>query len=65
MGKIGIQTGGSLQLFFGIHGYRWYQVDYYKNWHKMYNEHWIHPLKEDEAQNRTQNTHLETNFAYW
>lgn len=65
MGKVGIQTGGSLQLFFGIYGYRWYKVDYYKDWHKMYNDYWISPLQQDEAQKRNLLPHLETNFAYW
>ena len=63
-GKVGIQTGGVLQIFFGIIGYRWTQGEY-TPWKDMYNEHWIKPLKEDEAQNRIQHRHLETNFAYW
>lgn len=65
MGKIGIQTGGVIQLFFGILGYRWTKVQGYSKWHDMYNEHWINPLVIDEAQNRKNNMHLETNFAYW
>jgi len=65
MGKIGIQTGGVLQLFFGILGYRWTKVPGYSKWNDMYNEHWIYPLEIDEAQNRKNNMHLETNFAYW
>ena len=65
LGKIGIQTGGVVQLFFGILGYRWTKVPGYSKWHDMYNEHWIYPLEIDEAQNRKNNMHLETNFAYW
>jgi hypothetical protein len=65
MGKIGIQTGGSVQLFFGILGYRWTEVSVYSEWHKMYNEHWMYALESDEAQNRKQYMGLETNFAYW
>jgi len=64
-GKVGIQTGGSIQLFFGILGYRWVEVPNYSEWHNMYNEHWIYALKIDEAQNRTKYMGLETNFAYW
>jgi len=63
MGKIGIQTGGVLQLFFGIMGGRWAKVQGYSEWHKMFNEHWIYPLRVDEPQNKIQG--LESNFAYW
>jgi len=65
IGKIGIQTGGVIQLFFGILGYRWTQVPGYSEWHNMYNENWIYPLQIDEAQNRKKYMQLETNFAYW
>jgi hypothetical protein len=66
IGKIGIQTGGVLQLYFGILGFRWTnKVSVYRNWHNMYNEHWMYPLQIDEAQNRKNALHLETNFAYW
>ncbi len=64
-GKIGIQTGGTIQLFFGLLGYRWTKVPGYSTWHNMYNEHWIEPLKEDHSQGRTKLQHLEANFAYW
>lgn len=63
-GKIGIQTGGVLQLYFGVTGYRWNQGEY-KPWRQIYNDEWIYPLKVDEAQKREQLLHLETNFAYW
>jgi len=63
MGKIGIQTGGVIQLFFGVKGGRWAKVDSYSDWHKMFNEHWIYPLKIDEPQNKLQG--LESSFAYW
>lgn len=64
-GKIGIQTGGVHQLFFGILGHRWADVPGYSSWHKMYNEHWTYPLESDEPTNRKNYTHLETNYAYW
>jgi hypothetical protein len=64
-GKVGIQTGGVIQLFFGVYGYRWTEVDVYKGWHAMYNEHWMYPLKSDEPQKRENYGGLETGFAYW
>jgi len=65
-GKIGIQTGGTIQLFFGVTGYRWTkEVKMYERWEEMYNKFWIFPLKEDEARRRKDLIHLETNFAYW
>jgi hypothetical protein len=64
-GKVGIQTGGTIQLFFGLLGYRWTQVEGYAGWKQMYNEHWIYPLKQDEAQQREQIRFLESQFAYW
>lgn len=68
MGKIGIQTGGVLQLFFGILGERWAGPNTgYKNWDKMYNEYWMYPLDIDEPQKRKQmqDINLETSYAYW
>jgi hypothetical protein len=64
-GKIGIQTGGILQLFFGIKGNRWMNHQGYFDWHKMMNEHWIYPLKADEPQRKKQYSFLETTYAYW
>jgi len=64
-GKVGIQTGGVIQLHFGVYGYRWTNVPGHSEWHKMFNEHWMYPLKSDEANNRLSFAHLETNFAYW
>jgi len=64
-GKIGIQTGGAIQIFFGILGYRWTKVDGYKGWYNMYNEHWMYPMPIDSAQKREDYKFLETNFAYW
>jgi hypothetical protein len=65
-GKIGIQVGGSLQLFFGIIGKRW-NMDSggHRNWKKMFNENWIYPLKIDEPQKINQIRNLEMSFAYW
>jgi hypothetical protein len=66
-GKIGIQTGGVHQLFFGILGYRWSPEanNGYKPWAKLYNQHWRYPLEVDEAVNRNKYKFLETNYAYW
>ena len=64
-GKVGIQTGGAIQLHFGVYGYRWTKVPGHSEWHKMFNEHWIYPLKIDEANNRLLYPNLEVNFAYW
>lgn len=64
-GKVGIQTGGVLQLFFGVLGNRWTKAPIYQNWAKMYNEHWIYPFKNDEPQEIGKIRHLETSFAYW
>lgn len=63
MGKVGIQTGGVIQLLFGIKGGRWAKVSAYSDWNRMFNEHWIYPLKIDQPQNKIQG--LESNFAYW
>ena len=63
-GKVGIQTGGTLQLFFGVLGSRWTQSPVYKEWVPMFNEWWIHPFDEDKPQ-RILNPNLETNYAYW
>jgi len=67
LGKVGIQTGGTIQLFFGILGYRWFNNENngYTPWQAMANEHWILPLKEDSAQQRENYKFLETNYAYW
>ena len=66
-GKVGIQTGGVHQLFFGILGHRWSPEanNGYRVWAEYYNEHWTYPFKEDEARNRNQVRHLEGNYAYW
>jgi hypothetical protein len=66
-GKVGIQTGGVHQLFFGILGHRWSPEanNGYRVWAEYYNEHWTYPFKEDEARNKNQVRHLEGNYAYW
>lgn len=64
-GKVGIQTGGILQLFFGIKGNRWMNHEIYFEWHQMMNEHWIYPLEVDEPQRKNEYSYLETNYAYW
>lgn len=63
LGKIGIQTGGSIQILFGVKGGRWAKVAGYSDWHKMFNEHWIYPLDVDKPQRSYDG--LESNFAYW
>jgi len=66
-GKVGIQTGGIIQLFFGIKGKRW-EINYnayYPNGSNMFNEHWIYPLRLDEPQKINEIRHLETSYAYW
>jgi len=66
-GKVGIQTGGVHQLFFGILGYRWSPEanNGYRPWAKLYNEHWMYPMQIDEPANRDKYKFLETNYAYW
>lgn len=61
-GKVGIQTGGTLMLWFGLLGYRWTKVPGYSKWHSMYNEHWIPPLDIDKPQRKHNG---ESSFAYW
>jgi hypothetical protein len=65
LGKIGIQTGGVIQLYFGVMGGRWSKVPGYSDWLKMFNEHWIYPLQVDQAQRRDTVPGLESSFAYW
>jgi len=64
-GKVGIQTGGTIQLFFGILGKRWDDSVAYANWRNMFNENWIRPLEIDSPQKRNQISFLETSYAYW
>lgn len=64
-GKIGIQIGGIMQLYFGILGNRWTKHEGNAKWAAMANEHWIYPLESDYAKNRDSFSYLETNYAYW
>ena len=61
-GKIGITICGAIQLYFGIMGFRWTQ-DYYRDWHKLFNDFWKYPKEEDLPKNR----HVFDQFekAYW
>jgi hypothetical protein len=44
----GIYIGGALQLFFGIHGARWFQNDAgYRMWKPLYSEAWSWPFESD------------------
>ena len=46
----GLYMGGALQLFFGIHGARWYSnEEWYQYWHDYYTEAWTWPLESDLA----------------
>jgi hypothetical protein len=64
IGKIGLQIGGVLQLYFGVLGGRWDSVEGYKNWRSLFNENWIRPMEIDKP-NKRHKFHFETNFAYW
>jgi hypothetical protein len=66
-GKVGIQTGATIQLFFGVLGGRWAHLNapLYVNWRKMFNEHWKYPLDIDQPQGRNKIRFLETAQAYW
>jgi hypothetical protein len=48
MGKIGINCGGELQLFFGVLGKRWDQGGRHS---KYLNEYWIRPFEESKPAN--------------
>jgi hypothetical protein len=66
-GKVGIQLGGAIQMLFGILGEKWvinYNA-YYNSPERLFNEHWIYPLKEDEPQRKSEISFLETSYAYW
>lgn len=60
--KVGIQTGGTLGLWFGLLMSRWTNVPGYSAWHAMYNEHWMRPLDIDKPQKPFPG---ESGFAYW
>lgn len=64
-GKIGIQTGGTLQLFFGVLGQRWTKIGVFNEWHAMFNNHWAYPLTVDRPKFANKFPHLETTYAYW
>lgn len=67
-GKVGIQTGGVVQLFFGLLGQRWdCGNNFYSPWSKCFNEHWIRPLDSDKprAWNKFGYNLSESFYAYW
>lgn len=64
LGKVGIQIGGSIQLFFGILGGRWVSTETHKTWKAIFNQHWIRPFENDKPNLRNRFS-FETNFAYW
>lgn len=64
-GKVGIQLGGAIQLFFGVKGKRWVEPECYAKWRPMFNENWIYPLEIDQPQKRDQFRGLESTYAYW
>lgn len=47
MGKKAVHLGGATQLLFGIKGYRWSNHDVIS---RLFNEHWVHPIKEETPQ---------------
>lgn len=49
LGKQAIHIGGALQLFFGIKGRRWDELE--PNIVKMYNEYWNYPLDSETPKN--------------
>jgi hypothetical protein len=48
IGKIGINCGGELQLFFGVLGKRW---DNNVKFAKFFNEHWVRPREDEKPLN--------------
>ena len=57
-GKIGIQMGGGLQIFFGIKGKRWDEVP---TTNHFYNEYWIRP----NDSSKPSDAELLDNSCYW
>jgi hypothetical protein len=58
IGKVGIHTGGGLQLFFGILGNRWMNSEYVL---KYYNESWVFPFSFETPLD----SKLVENSSYW
>ena len=58
MGKQAIHIGGGLQLFFGIKGKRWDDMDQFS---KLYNENWVYPRIDE----RPQEAEKVENACYW
>jgi hypothetical protein len=56
-GKVAIHLGGATQLLFGIKGRRWDNQPA----GKLYNEHWVRPLKEEMPKN----FNVVENGCYW
>jgi hypothetical protein len=48
LGKIGIHLGGSLQILFGIRGYRWDKKPYIN---RFYNDYWVRPSGDEIPKN--------------
>lgn len=51
LGKQAIHMGGTTQILFGIKGRRWEQL-YANSTGKLFNEHWIRPLKSETPENK-------------
>lgn len=63
-GKIGITICGAIQVFFGIFGNRWKNVDCYKKIYNTYfNEYWTLPFEEELPSNKEVFENFEK--AYW
>ena len=58
LGKVGIHSGGDLQLMFGIKGKRW---DANPSRSCFYNEHWVRPSEEETPRAKE----LVENGCYW
>lgn len=56
-GKVAIHLGGATQLLFGVKGGRWDNQPA----GKLYNEHWVRPLKEETPKN----FNIVENACYW
>lgn len=66
-GKVGIQTGGTLQLLFGLLGNRWDNTHACLEWRSCFNEHWIRPFDSDKPQHPEHfgYGYSESMYAYW
>lgn len=65
LGKQAVHMGGALQILFGIKGSRW-EREYGKSYSdRLFNEHWINPLKEDTPESLDDFIRQEGVKSYW